>query len=84
MPCMCGDTACPSCGPAQGYDPEFEKVCEWLQFAVFRDLPECIQGEWFAGYVADRLGKALPQTMIDELEKAARRWGAEQREWSRV
>ena len=20
MPCMCGETDCPSCGPAQGYD----------------------------------------------------------------
>ena len=25
-PCICGDTACPSCGPAQGYDPILEKL----------------------------------------------------------
>ncbi len=27
-PCLCGDTACGSCGPAQGYDPHFEKNIE--------------------------------------------------------
>jgi hypothetical protein len=27
-PCLCGDTMCPSCGPAQGYDPHFEQFCE--------------------------------------------------------
>ena len=29
-PCMCGDTQCPSCGPAQGYNAEFERVCDDL------------------------------------------------------
>lgn len=29
-PCMCGDTMCPSCGPAQGYDPVYEKMYETL------------------------------------------------------
>jgi hypothetical protein len=28
MSCMCGDTQCPSCGPAQGYDPQFERFCD--------------------------------------------------------
>lgn len=27
-PCLCGDTMCPSCGPAQGYDPHFEQFYE--------------------------------------------------------
>jgi hypothetical protein len=27
---MCGDTMCPSCGPAQGYDPVYEKMYETL------------------------------------------------------
>ena len=26
--CLCGDYMCPSCGPAQGYDPAFEKFFE--------------------------------------------------------
>lgn len=30
MACMCGDTACPSCGPAQGCDFELEMIYEWL------------------------------------------------------
>lgn len=30
MACMCGDYLCPSCGPAQGYDPKFEALCETL------------------------------------------------------
>jgi hypothetical protein len=29
-PCLCGDYMCPSCGPAQGYDPKFEALCETL------------------------------------------------------
>ena len=30
MTCKCGDTNCPSCGPAQGYDPAEELVLEWM------------------------------------------------------
>ena len=30
MPCMCGDIRCYSCGPAQGYDPAFEALCDTL------------------------------------------------------
>lgn len=29
-PCMCGDYMCPSCGPAQGYDPQHEALREQL------------------------------------------------------
>lgn len=39
MACMCGDMMCPSCGPAQGYDPDFETACEWLQYCLLKDLP---------------------------------------------
>lgn len=28
--CMCGDSACWSCGPAQGFDPAMEAACERL------------------------------------------------------
>lgn len=28
--CLCGDTACGSCGPAQGFNPEFERAVEAL------------------------------------------------------
>lgn len=36
MPCMCGSTDCPSCGPAQGYEvirtwtPGAELVYAWI------------------------------------------------------
>lgn len=39
MACMCGDTMCPSCGPAQGYDPDQELVAEWMQFHILKDMP---------------------------------------------
>ena len=41
MPCMCGDTMCPSCGPAQGYDPGLEAVCDRIIEAIpeIEDLP---------------------------------------------
>ncbi len=38
MPCMCGDTACPSCGPAQGYDPKYEAAFE----ATFEELAKVL------------------------------------------
>ena len=28
MSCMCGDTSCPSCGPAQGHDPIMDALFE--------------------------------------------------------
>lgn len=34
-PCLCGDTACPSCGPLLGGDEPFEKVVD----SVMRLLP---------------------------------------------
>ena len=33
--CLCGDTACPSCGPAQGFDPSFDDFVD----EVFRKYP---------------------------------------------
>ena len=36
-PCLCGDTACPSCGPAQGHDLQFEKVVEAVCTVVNMD-----------------------------------------------
>ena len=41
-PCLCGDTACPSCGPAQGYDPAWERLEEEMceKFGFMHDLFE--------------------------------------------
>ena len=43
MPCMCGDFACPSCGPAQGADLEHEAVCEALVTALPEGLVEVLE-----------------------------------------
>jgi hypothetical protein len=32
---MCGDTNCPSCGPAQGYDPQLEEAIETFTEETF-------------------------------------------------
>lgn len=39
-PCMCGDTACSSCGPAQGHDP-LEKLRQMEAFydALYEKFP---------------------------------------------
>ena len=39
-PCMCGDIMCPSCGPAQGYDPKYEALYD----KVFDRLPDFLAG----------------------------------------
>ncbi len=79
MPCMCGDTNCPSCGPAQGHNPESELVAEWL--ASFVDDPK----EWdqllndrdVAG-IFDKLLGYIEETaeteFLQALVKQAKRW----------
>lgn len=44
--CMCGDTACWSCGPAQGYDPAMQAACERLlaEFPALADADEAAEG----------------------------------------
>lgn len=75
---MCGDTACPSCGPAQVFNHEFELVCEWLDDLV--DWPgHLLYGEdepdpaLLNEHLADVLGR-----VSDELREAlimeAKRW----------
>ena len=70
MPCMCGDIMCPSCGPAQGYDPAFEAVVEWMQEVVLCDFPRGFDVEWLAEELANRLGRE--QAMADAMLAAAR------------
>jgi hypothetical protein len=40
-PCMCGDPYCGSCGPAQGYDPQYEEFLE-----AIGALTDCEELEW--------------------------------------
>jgi len=72
MPCMCGDTACPSCGPAQGHDPDFDLVVEWLFEVVLNDPPQGFDSEWWAEELANRLG--TDQGVADSILAAAKEW----------
>ena len=71
MSCLCGDTACPSCGPAQGHDPAFEAVCEWIYDDGLADFPPIIDRWALAEELANRLNDADPN-MASALESAAR------------
>jgi hypothetical protein len=44
--CYCGDSACWSCGPAQGYDPAMEAACEQLlkEIPSLADADEAAEG----------------------------------------
>jgi hypothetical protein len=35
---MCGDSMCPTCGPAQGYDPQVIEVSEWIADCLWERL----------------------------------------------
>ncbi len=76
-PCMCGDLNCPSCGPAQGYNPDFEVVCEYLAEVVLADFHPVVDVGWLAEDLADRLGRTLPQDAVDALTHAAKVWESE-------
>jgi hypothetical protein len=41
---MCGDTNCPSCGPAQGFDPQCERLSEWVSEVLLAAVPD-VDGE---------------------------------------
>lgn len=62
--CMCGDTACWSCGPAQGYDPAREAACERLlaEIPALADADEAAEGA---------ISIALVEK-LDEADRAAR------------
>ena len=79
MACMCGDTNCPSCGPAQGFNPEFERVCEWIEYDLFCDLPEGFDLTWFSEELANQLGKQ-PMYLVEAIERRAKEWEIEYRE----
>ncbi len=76
MPCMCGDTACPSCGPAQGFDPVREMVFDWVMGTLFSGgyapTEEPDGNEGIAEAITDWLGQH-PE-IADAVEKEARRF----------
>ena len=75
MSCLCGDTNCSSCGPAQGADPALERVCEFLDEIL--DAPESINAEWLSDHVATALGKN--DALRGALEAEAAAWASANR-----
>jgi hypothetical protein len=55
---MCGDTMCGSCGPAQGYNPEFERAVETLceKFPVLADREDNL-AEDLVTYIEEMIRK---------------------------
>lgn len=76
MPCMCGDVMCPSCGPAQGYNPEFEALCEWIQEDVLADFPPGIDVTWLAEELGNRLDMQ-PHYLLTALKRRQEEWTRE-------
>lgn len=72
MPCMCGDTSCSSCGPAQGFNPAedivFDYLCDILKDSGIEGLDEIE----VANLLVERLGREAG--VIDALYNAAIRW----------
>ena len=69
MTCMCGDACCPSCGPAQGYDPERECVEEFIAQAI-GDLT----GEASAAIAELLEGPGISQEFRNHVLSVARRY----------
>jgi hypothetical protein len=47
MSCLCGDIACPSCGPAQGFDPQAEAMAEAIVTALPQGLVDVLEeAQW--------------------------------------
>lgn len=77
MSCMCGDTACGSCGPAQGYDPVAEMVAEWIMELLGKDSESMLQSDdEIANVLTSALGQE-PQYLVDAVERRAREFRSE-------
>lgn len=83
MACMCGDTECPSCGPLQGADPAFSRVCEWFENVVLVDMSPGLDVPWLAEDLASRFGK-LNSAIVDAIYMEATRWASAQRAIARA
>jgi hypothetical protein len=62
--CLCGDTACDSCGPAQGFDPAFERAVE----ALCEKFPALADQE---GDLASDLATHIEELLCKERERLA-------------
>jgi hypothetical protein len=76
-PCLCGDTNCPSCGPAQGADPNFDMVVEWFAEVILADYPAFIDPLALAEDLVDRLGRKCAGPVAELLVAEAARHAQE-------
>lgn len=81
MPCLCGDTNCPSCGPAQGYDPHAELVTEWLKGVILKNDTGHNDKDMvnysikdLAYFLTMRFIEDAPPEVFYEMARAAREW----------
>lgn len=84
-PCLCGDPACHSCGPAQGYDLAreafYDSLCEKFSFLVDlldeypqleQVIDEVYKRAFDEGVVETRLNDAYRREVDDEVRSARR------------
>lgn len=80
-PCLCGDVNCPSCGSAMGHNPEFERLCEWLEGVLLFDLPPYLDENWVIEEMGERFAKAeFSEEFREAVMAEIRRWEQKQKE----
>ncbi|MFA5053339.1 MAG: hypothetical protein WC565_04735 [Parcubacteria group bacterium] len=73
MPCMCGDSCCPSCGPAQGFNPAEEIVVDYLCDHILKDSGiEGLDEIEVANLLVERLGR--DPELAEALYASAVKW----------
>ena len=76
-PCMCGDPACYSCGPAQGYDPNDprEDLDEWLNGITLQaqiDVADAVCESYKAILDAFETVPILHDTLVEFIKRTER------------
>lgn len=73
MPCMCGDSMCPTCGPDQGYDPSVIEVSEWIADCLWERLQSSpIDILLMSTIISEEIAKASPDVFNSMLFEAKR------------
>lgn len=76
-PCMCGATDCRSCGPAQGYDPDYEAFLEDAEIAADETDPDMTESEREA-FIDQWIEKKLEKLRDDAEAEACYRYGEDE------
>lgn len=73
MPCMCGDSMCPTCGPDQGYDPQVIEVSEWIVDCLYERLKDTpIDMVIMSTIISEEIAKVSPDVFNSMLFEAKR------------